>query len=364
MDYKKAFIAALFLVLTTITVAQQKRTLKEKSLEKAATGFSFSGSYKMQDFGVMNEYMKVISDSFNLASPLHFADNYMSYGIAYDIKNPVVETELSVDYMRVSSTGSNTNGTNATMINSAFTYGLGFNFYPVKFFFVGTTLSVSNHKLKSTITVGAPDIELAGRLLVEPEDRPFSGFSVNMRLQTGIFIPFSRKDMGAGLRIMPYYDLSSKYDFTKKINGAALQTYSGNTKVPGSGFGVKASLVIMFRHYEAGSKVAVELQNKTTDSDIEKPKNKYSYIWCQVWHMTYPSEIYSIDYATVLSPTELTEEEVMSVIKKPHIRIGMTSVLETIEICPNYENCGSLIQSFGNKYYPSSGAVNCGTYQY
>ncbi len=259
MFNKKAIIVAMFFVLATSTNAQQKKTLKEKSIEKAATGFSFSGSYKMQDFGVINEYMKVISDSFNLSGPLHFADNYRSYGIAYDIKNPVVETELSVDYMRVSTSESHANGTNATMINSAFTYGLGFNFYPVKFFFAGTTLSVSSHKFKSTMSIASQDVELADRLLMEPENNPFAGFSFNIKLQTGIFIPFSRKDMGSGLRIMPYYDLSSKYDFTKKINGKALQSYSGETKVPGSGFGVKASLVIMFRHYEAGSKGPVRL---------------------------------------------------------------------------------------------------------
>jgi hypothetical protein len=102
--------------------------------------------------------------------------------------------------------------------------------------------------------VGSPDIETANRLLTNPEDNAFSGFSYNLRLQAGLFIPFTRRDLGAGLRIMPFYDLSSKYDFTRKIDGKALQTYPGNTKVPGGGFGVKASLVIMMKHYEESGK--------------------------------------------------------------------------------------------------------------
>jgi len=251
----KAILATVFIFLTTISLAQQTKTLKEKSTQKAAMSITVSGSYKMQDFGLINEYMKVISDSFNLSGPLYFEDNFTSYGVGLGFKNPVVETEISLDYMRVSTTGSNSNGTDATMVNSAFTYGLGFNFYPVKFFFAGTTFSVSNHKLKSTINVGSSDIETANRLLTNPEDNPFAGFSFNLRLQAGLFIPFTRKDLGAGLRIMPFYDLSSKYDFTKKIDGKTLQTYSGDIKVPGSGFGVKASLVIMLKHYEEGGKL-------------------------------------------------------------------------------------------------------------
>jgi hypothetical protein len=250
----KAILATAFIFLTTISIAQQTKSFKEKSTQQAAMSITVSGSYNMQDFGVINDYMKVISDSFNLTAPLYFGDNYSSYGFGLSFKNPVVETEISVDYMLVTTNQSNSAGTEATMRNSAFTYGLGFNFYPVKFLFAGTTLSVSNHKLKSTIKVGSSDIETANRLLTNPEDNPFAGFSFNLRLQAGLFIPFTRKDLGAGLRIMPFYDISSKYDFTKKIDGKALQTYTGNTKVPGSGFGVKASLVIMLKHYEEGGK--------------------------------------------------------------------------------------------------------------
>lgn len=254
MQPEKAILAIVFIFLATISFAQQTKSLKEKSTQKAAMSITFSGSYKMQDFDAMNKYMKVISDSFNLAAPLYFNSNYTSYGFGLGIKNPVVETEISVDFMLATANQSNTAGTEATMRNSAFTYGLGFNFYPAKFFFAGTTFSVSNHKLKSTINVGSSNIETANRLLTNPDDNPFSGFSFNLRLQAGLFIPFTRKDLGAGLRIMPFYDLSSKYDFTKKIDGKTLQTYSGNTKVPGSGFGVKASLVIMLKHYDEGGK--------------------------------------------------------------------------------------------------------------
>ena len=250
----KVILTIIYFLLSAISVAQQSKSQKEKSTEMASMSITVSGLYKMQDFGVINDYMKVISDSLSLAAPLYFADNYLSYGIGLGFKNPVVETEISVDYMQVTANQSNTAGTEATMRNSAFTYGLGFNFYPAKFFFAGTTFSVSNHKLKSTIDVGSSDIETANRLLTNPLDNPFSGFSFNLRLQAGLFIPFTRKDLGAGLRIMPFYDLSSKYDFTKKIDGQALQTYSGNTKVPGSGFGVKASLVIMLKHYDEGGK--------------------------------------------------------------------------------------------------------------
>jgi len=102
--------------------------------------------------------------------------------------------------------------------------------------------------------LSSTDVETANRLLTDPEDNPFSGFSFNLRLQGGLFIPFTRKDLGAGLRIMPFYDFSGKYDFTKKIDGKALQSYSGNTKVPGSGFGIQASLIIMLRHYDEGGK--------------------------------------------------------------------------------------------------------------
>ncbi len=213
-----------------------------------------SGLYKMQDFGVINDYMKVISDSLSLAAPLYFADNFTGYGVGIGFKNPVVETEISIDYMQVTANQSNTSGTEVTMKNSAFTYGLGFNFYPAKIFFAGTSFSVSNHKLKSTINLSSTDVETANRLMTDSEDNPFSGFSFNLRLQAGLFIPFTRKDLGAGLRIMPFYDLSGKYDFTKKIDGKALQSYSGNTKVPGSGFGVQASLIIMLRHYDEGGK--------------------------------------------------------------------------------------------------------------
>ncbi len=254
MKNRKTILAVVFSFITIISVAQQGKSLKEKSTEMASMSITVSGSYKMQDFGVINDYMKVISDSLSLAAPLYFADNYTSYGVGVGFKNPVVETEISVDYMQVTSSQSNTSGTKATMRNSAFTYGLGFNFYPAKFFFAGTCLSVSNHKLKSTINVGSSDIETADRLLTNPEDNPLGGFSFNVRFQAGLFIPFTRRDLGAGLRIMPFYDLSSKYDFTKKIDGKALQTYSGNTKMPGNGFGFKASLIIMLRHYEKGGK--------------------------------------------------------------------------------------------------------------
>jgi hypothetical protein len=255
MKPAKTILAIVFFFLTTISIAQQTTSLKEKSTQKATMSITVSGSYKMQDFGAINEYMKVISDSFNLTAPLYFSDNYSSYGFGLGFKNPVVETEISVDYMQVTTNQSNSAGTEATMRNSAFTYGLGFNFYPAKFFFAGTTFSVSSHKLKSTINVGSSDIETANRLLTNPEDNPFSGFSCNLRFQAGLFIPFTRKDLGAGLRIMPFYDLSSKYDFTKKIDGKALQSYSGDTKVPGGGLGIKASLVIMLKHYDEGGKL-------------------------------------------------------------------------------------------------------------
>jgi len=362
MNFRNFGLAVLFVAFALNGNAQARKTLKEKSLEAAATGFLFSGSYIMQKFEPLNDYMKVVSDSFNFASPLHFADNCMSIGIGYAIKNPVVETELSVDYMRLSTDAINAAGTKSTMVNSAFTYGLGFNFFPVKCLFVGTNLSVSSHKLKSTFSVAGTDGDLAKRLLKDAEDMPFTGLSFGLRAQAGVFIPFSRKKLGSGLRIMPYYDLSTNYDFTKKVSGKKLQAYSGDTKMPGSAYGVKASLVILLRHYEKDSKVPVERQESR--KEIAKLENKFSYIWYQVWHMTYPSNIYSIDYATVLSATELTNEEVMSLIKKPKIRIGMTSVKEAIEVCPSNGNCGSIIQSFANKYYPSTGAVDCGTYQH
>jgi hypothetical protein len=254
MKHSKAILATVFIFLTSILVAQQTKSLKEKSTQQASMSITVSGSFKMQDFGVINDYMKVISDSFNLSAPLYFGDNFNSYGIGLGFKNPVVETEISVDYMQLTTNQSNTTGTEATLRNSAFTYGLGFNFYPAKFFFAGTTLSVSNHKLKSTINVGSSDIEKANRLLTNPEDNPFAGFSFNLRLQAGLFIPFTRRELGAGLRIVPYYDLSSKYDFTKKIDGIVLQSYSGSTKMPGSGFGIKASLVIMLKQYDEGGK--------------------------------------------------------------------------------------------------------------
>jgi hypothetical protein len=255
MKSGKSILLIVFFFVATICIAQQTKSLREKSAQEAAMSITFSGSYKMQDFRVINDYLKVISDSFNLSAPLYFEDNFTSYGFGLGIKNPVVETEISIDYMQVTTNQSNTAGTEATLRNSAFTYGLGFNFYPAKFFFAGTTFSVSSHKLKSTINVGSPDIETANRLLTNPENNPFSGLSFNLRLQAGLFIPFTRKDLGAGLRIMPFYDLSSKYAFTKKIDGKALQTYSGDTKVPGGGFGIKASLVIVMKQYDEGGKM-------------------------------------------------------------------------------------------------------------
>ncbi|WP_298303608.1 BspA family leucine-rich repeat surface protein [Flavobacterium sp.] len=99
----------------------------------------------------------------------------------------------------------------------------------------------------------------------------------------------------------------------------------------------------------------------STDTTAKTPeKKRVTYVWISITKMSYPTEMYNIDYAEVNAPEGTPMSVVSDAVKKPKIRIGFTNVEGGVYTCEN-KGCSSIINDFAKKYRVS--AVNCGYYK-
>ncbi len=88
-------------------------------------------------------------------------------------------------------------------------------------------------------------------------------------------------------------------------------------------------------------------------------KEMVTYLWINVNYMSYPVEMYNIDYAIVKAPDGTSDYAITNAVDKPRIRIGFVSKSENVYKCES-SNCGTEVGNEARKYNVS--AVNCGTF--
>lgn len=234
------------ILILTVFISSQ---VVAQNPDQEAFGFTLSGNYRLQNYDVVNTYAKVFSDVFKTTAPLKFSNTTSdTYGVGISRKGKTSEFELGMDYAKTNIAQSNAAGTKAELTKTGYTLGAMFNFYIRRYFFIGTTLMGSSYSINSAITpMGVVD-KFNYDLGFENHKKQSPNINADLRLQAGVYIPFAK---WVGLRIMPYYDLKTKYDFTKNLYGDVLQKYGGDKTQTSLAYGVKASLVIIPKPYKA-----------------------------------------------------------------------------------------------------------------
>lgn len=228
------------LLLPAIVLNAQKNTTS------TGKGLAISIGYSKQDQRELNSYLKVLSDSFSLISPLTAPDG-INFELEY--RSRVNKTEFIAGggiFSSASVKKANDGSSVKVKTNQTGIY-FGVNFFPVKNIFIGSTLGAFDNTGKLTFdNLSATNTGVLTRLISTTDDEGlknvFSGYVVNLKLQAGLRFPFG-KNRKNDFRFTPYYNKSfTKYNV---LNGFDKQmtSYTGATKTGVTSYGVNVSMM-------------------------------------------------------------------------------------------------------------------------